>query len=244
MRTPAQSRFYQKRVEALRALKAAPCVDCGGSFPTCVMEFDHRDPTEKVRAISRMKTFPWKAVVTEIEKCDLVCTCCHRLRTAKGDVSFHTRRYKFHRSIVDALKTRTPCADCGKNLQPTQMDFDHLCDKVSNVSHLLDGDTERLVSEIKKCQIVCANCHRIRCQTGVRTSSDQQLPRVFREIQLLTEFPPDLRLVRDWHPLVGTMTDVEIAQAFALSRTAVSAQRRRMGVPSFRSQQRVHNAVH
>lgn len=238
MRTPAQIRFYQKRAEALRALKAVPCADCGGVFPTCSMEFDHRDPTEKVCAISRMTTFSWQAVLKEVEKCDIVCACCHRLRTAKGDNSYHTRIYRFHRIIVDALKTRVPCADCGRSMQPAQMDFDHLHEKVSNVSHLLSGPTDRLVAEIAKCQVVGANCHSVRHLTGRRTPCDQQLRSIFKELQLGVDFPSDLRLVRDWHPLVGIMTDAEVAQAFSLSRTAVSAQRRRMGVPSFRSQQK------
>ena len=190
MRTPPQTRFYKKRTEALRALKAAPCNDCGGVFPTCGMEFDHRDPTGKVKAISRMRTSSWDAVIKEVQKCDLVCACCHRLRAAKGGTSAHTRRYKFHRSIVDTLRTRVSCADSGKNKHPAQMGFDHLHGKVSNVSHLLGGHTEHLVAEIDNCQIVCANCHRIRCQTGVRTPCAQNLPLVFQEIQRGVEYPP------------------------------------------------------
>lgn len=64
------------------ALKERPCMDCGGSFPSYVMDFDHRDPTEKVANIARLIVGgSWKRIQDEIAKCDLVCANCHRIRT-------------------------------------------------------------------------------------------------------------------------------------------------------------------
>jgi hypothetical protein len=63
-----------------------PCVDCGLLFPSVCMDFDHRDPSQKKYTIARMKSLSLKflpALLEEIAKCDLVCHCCHRLRTAK-----------------------------------------------------------------------------------------------------------------------------------------------------------------
>jgi hypothetical protein len=66
-------------------LKDRPCTDCGGTFPPIVMEFDHREPETKEFSIGR-GPFAWlKKVQAELEKCDLVCANCHKLRT-------HTRR--------------------------------------------------------------------------------------------------------------------------------------------------------
>jgi hypothetical protein len=45
------------------------------------------------------------------------------------------------------------------------MDFDHVRgDKLLNVSRLRNGRLAwwRLLAELKKCEVVCANCHRIR----------------------------------------------------------------------------------
>jgi len=57
-------------------------MDCGGDFPSCVMDFDHRDPTAKKYNVSQMLyRFSWKKIQDEIEKCDLVCANCHRIRT-------------------------------------------------------------------------------------------------------------------------------------------------------------------
>ena len=66
-------------------IKNQPCQDCGGSFPTPVMEFDHTDSTTKREAVSTMVEtgMSQKAILTEIAKCDLVCANCHRLRTWK-----------------------------------------------------------------------------------------------------------------------------------------------------------------
>lgn len=66
---------------------------------------------------------------------------------------------------VDELKATTPCADCGKHFPPVCMDFDHVHGgKVKNVSRLVGGSyrLDLIIDEIKKCEIVCACCHRLR----------------------------------------------------------------------------------
>lgn len=67
---------------AMGILKADPCKDCGCTFPPCAMDFDHCRGQKKFE-VSRGLDKPLSAVLEEIEKCDLVCACCHRIRTAK-----------------------------------------------------------------------------------------------------------------------------------------------------------------
>lgn len=63
-------------------LKAkTPCKDCEQIFPPVCMDFDHRPGTAKVAAVSAMLARSPKELIAEIAKCDLVCACCHRLRT-------------------------------------------------------------------------------------------------------------------------------------------------------------------
>jgi len=65
---------------------------------------------------------------------------------------------------VDELK-RQPCSDCGVSYPPYVMDFDHARgEKSLNVSKLRNGRLawSRLLAELDKCDVVCANCHRIR----------------------------------------------------------------------------------
>lgn len=59
-----------------------------------------------------------------------------------------------------------PCADCKNTFHPICMDFDHKEDKTIEVSKAAANglSQERLLAEIKKCDIVCSNCHRIRTE--------------------------------------------------------------------------------
>lgn len=68
-------------VSFVKALKDKPCVDCGGSFPSICMDFDHVRG-EKRYEISRMTriTVSKELILEEIAKCELVCANCHRLR--------------------------------------------------------------------------------------------------------------------------------------------------------------------
>jgi hypothetical protein len=64
-------------------LASHPCVDCGETDPV-VLQFDHRDGTEKVDAVGTMlNRSSWRALLNEIAKCDVRCANCHRLRTAE-----------------------------------------------------------------------------------------------------------------------------------------------------------------
>jgi hypothetical protein len=68
------------------------------------------------------------------------------------------------RKMVTEIKSR-PCADCGGTFDPVCMDFDHRPGevKVAEISHLIArGAIDTIKAEIAKCDIVCANCHRVR----------------------------------------------------------------------------------
>jgi len=81
--------YYNKnkrKKELLRAIaqerKAQPCADCGGMFPYYVMDFDHREGEVKSAHVSRLVgQMNLQRLLDEIEKCDVVCANCHRIRT-------------------------------------------------------------------------------------------------------------------------------------------------------------------
>ena len=57
------------------------CQDCKQKYPHYVMDFDHVSG-EKVGNVSRMmRSHSWEEVLQEVEKCELVCSNCHRERT-------------------------------------------------------------------------------------------------------------------------------------------------------------------
>jgi hypothetical protein len=76
-------RIRKSIVEMVKKIKISkPCKDCGESYPYYVMDFDHRDGDDKSFCIStHLRKRGRNVVLAEIEKCDLVCSNCHRERT-------------------------------------------------------------------------------------------------------------------------------------------------------------------
>ena len=69
------------------------------------------------------------------------------------------------RSWMDSLKEGRPCADCGGTFSPWVMHWDHLPEfvKVDEVSSMVASlRRARVLEEIAKCELVCANCHVMR----------------------------------------------------------------------------------
>lgn len=81
------------------------------------------------------------------------------------------------RAKLDELKA-VPCLDCKRSFPPYVMDFDHRPGelKVANVSSLLMANSWSAVeAEMAKCDIVCANCHRIRTHERYGDGSDGKM---------------------------------------------------------------------
>lgn len=72
------------------------------------------------------------------------------------------RRGDRRRAELSDLKDN-PCMDCGGRFPPECMDFDHRPGEVKNkhVGYLFYMP-HKVAEEVKKCDLVCANCHRIR----------------------------------------------------------------------------------
>lgn len=70
------------------------------------------------------------------------------------------------RSVVDSLKSN-PCTDCGLSFPPVCMDFDHLGEKFEGIARMVRRGfaLNKILAEIAKCELVCANCHRLRTAT-------------------------------------------------------------------------------
>ncbi len=78
------------------------------------------------------------------------------------------RRAKYRdalKKIIIQIKNK-PCLDCGKIYPYFVMDFDHRDskNKEKEIARMITGgwSKNKIEREIKKCDLVCANCHRIR----------------------------------------------------------------------------------
>lgn len=56
------------------------CTICGIEDDPCIYDFHHRDPLKKEFELSRLvaRTRDWDIVLKEAQKCDLLCSNCHR----------------------------------------------------------------------------------------------------------------------------------------------------------------------
>ena len=74
-----QERFKRRKEQAIAYL-GGRCADCGGAFHPSVFEFHHRDPSRKDLTGNQIKRSAWPRVRSELDKCDLLCANCHRIR--------------------------------------------------------------------------------------------------------------------------------------------------------------------
>jgi hypothetical protein len=80
-----------------------------------------------------------------------------------------------NRSFVSSLVLEASCMDCNTD-DFRVLEFDHRPDenKKGEISQMIHNTTlSRLRNEIAKCDIVCANCHRIRTMRRANTMKHQ-----------------------------------------------------------------------
>ena len=56
------------------------CKDCSGVYVRDVYDFHHRNPEEKDFSIGDGLLHKWEKIEPELDKCDLLCSNCHRIR--------------------------------------------------------------------------------------------------------------------------------------------------------------------
>jgi hypothetical protein len=73
-------------------------------------------------------------------------------------------RWKKERKVAIQDLKRKPCMDCGIEYHPVCMQFDHRESdkKFKNLSKMTNYSWDRIMEEISKCDLVCANCHALR----------------------------------------------------------------------------------
>jgi hypothetical protein len=75
------------------------------------------------------------------------------------------RRTAEKRKWLNEYKRNKPCSRCGKIYDPLCLDLHHLdpMNKVSTISFMIQGthSLKVLKEEVAKCEVICANCHRL-----------------------------------------------------------------------------------
>lgn len=83
----AKTRAKKKQwIDSLKLGKV--CADCGHAFHPCAMDWDHVRGV-KCGNIAKAHLLGWsnERILAEIDKCELVCSNCHRVRTLERRIA-------------------------------------------------------------------------------------------------------------------------------------------------------------
>jgi len=155
--------------------KRTGCIDCGYGDIRAI-DPDNRNDGSKAGHLSRMVQLcaSEARIKEELAKCLPRCARCHRRVTQKQRPSAWRnaerlppswRRRLEAQDWNDEIKLDLGCADCGWAQWPRGLDWDHVRgDKFRGVATLIANGRPRIEieAETAKCEVVCANCHRIR----------------------------------------------------------------------------------
>lgn len=96
-RSHQKQNLQRNRAYVIRA-KSRPCVDCHVQYNPWIMQFDHREPSQKRFEMSELRhNYSLKKLQSEIDKCDVVCANCHQDRTYRYQSWLTHRKLKVHR---------------------------------------------------------------------------------------------------------------------------------------------------
>lgn len=148
----------QNKKELLDNYKRGKCCEICGEKDIRCLDFHHKDQNNKNKNICELvrEAASNNRIITEIKKCILLCSNCHRKK--HHDKTFLRKGKK--RKIFE-YKLNKKCNLCGIEFPPCVLDFHHLEDKEFNISKDIGKyDWDVILNEIKKCKLICSNCHR------------------------------------------------------------------------------------
>lgn len=94
---------------------------------------------------------------------------CHKRYYSRNKRLYYEKNKRRKAELLDfttSLKQK-PCVDCGVQYPHYAMDFDHRDSKtkietISNMAMHHATSKKKILEEVSKCDLVCANCHRKR----------------------------------------------------------------------------------
>lgn len=142
------------------------CVQCGNKFPTLIkVEGKERNLCNRKRCLD-CSPFREKGVIEYLtprvfyETCNL-CGKKNGLRLCRS-CRTRIKRYRDKEKAIQIMGGK--CIDCGFTGDHAVFDFHHLDGntKEFTLGNIANRRWELIEKELKKCVLLCANCHRIR----------------------------------------------------------------------------------
>lgn len=154
------------------------CSQCCEMHPA-TLDFHH--PDQKTRGVSQMVNHGYSRarIRMEIDRCTVLCANCHRREHYRGvDPTTLPKPSEIRESLEKTSETRVRgkrrnwllsykahsggCSKCTVS-DPVCLDFHHPGDKTAGVSKMVSyrQPLDKIRAEIERCEVLCANCHRI-----------------------------------------------------------------------------------
>lgn len=99
----SNKRRTKEAVTFMREYKSSRgCKMCGQRHPAA-LDFHHRDPSQKISELSRIVSRGWgkDRFLKEAEKCDIICSNCHRILHYEQFCSSAVEHWTPHPYVVD-----------------------------------------------------------------------------------------------------------------------------------------------
>jgi hypothetical protein len=147
--------------------KTKRCELCGENRIEC-LDFHHNDIKVESVCILQHSGCSIVTIDAEIKKCTVLCANCHikfhyDLQTQdKIRKNLRPSRAKKRQWLIDYKKTKT-CSHCHED-DYRCLSFHHFdSNKEDIVSNMVSrgNSLQKILEEINKCMVLCANCHRI-----------------------------------------------------------------------------------
>jgi len=150
---------WAKKIKAINLL-GGKCSRCGNNDIFC-LQFHHIGNKENKIADLLSRSKKWEIIEKEIKNCILLCANCHA-----ENHFIEGRGGKLKINILTKLDI-TKCSKCGYSGENySSLTFHHRkgVDKKFCISNFFSRkctgfSVEDLIEEIKKCDIICKNCH-------------------------------------------------------------------------------------
>lgn len=115
------------------------------------------------KPLSEFHTHKTRGHQASCKTCRKTYNAAHYQKNKASYAASRDRSAKRMRQWFEALKDG-PCTDCSGRFPAVCMQWDHLpgTTKVAEVGRLARLGRQAVLDEIKKCELVCANCHAIR----------------------------------------------------------------------------------
>lgn len=154
--------YIQRNIDIINKFKDKPCAICNKKYEPYNMQADHIDPNNKLYAISSLKGSKVETLLKELEKCQVLCVLCHRIKSLteqkEGKYSNLVREKKIKKQYYyDKENGLLECASCGEikhvllfhSSLDTTTKFKKICKKCTKLKFTSTDDDYRFCNFCK-----------------------------------------------------------------------------------------------